>query len=90
MSFDGIESLLFSKEEIEKAAVTWEERWLQQSNWKESFALLPHRCHLTKKLIWMKMGYRGALKYFGTRRSYTEVRWHHYDEHIVWELTRYK
>lgn len=84
----GFGSIFPTKEELEKAEQIWNWRWQQYSTWEKSFALLPHRCHLSKKWIWMRMGYRGTLLSPDIGNRLTLSRWHHYDEHIIWELKR--
>jgi hypothetical protein len=55
--------------------------------WTRQFAWLPHRCELTRKIIWFQHGYRGHMIWYG-EWSTDEYRWHRYDEHIIWELQR--
>lgn len=36
-----------------------EKYFLRSAVWEWTFAWLPHKCQLTKKLIWLKYAYRG-------------------------------
>ena len=52
------------------------------------FALLPQRCAISGKLIWLKNGYfyiRSA-QWHGV--PLTDCRWHDVTEHIIWQLKR--
>ena len=80
--------LSFNKKDLAAIRVQWEKWWDQESVWSSSFALIPHKCHLSKKWVWMRMGYRGALDRPGKILSHRYTRWHHYDHHIMWELRR--
>jgi len=57
--------------------------------WKHEFAWLPQRCRLSKRLIWLKKGYKGTAKYPkypGPGSPVTEIHWHDTGEHIKWLL----
>jgi len=61
--------------------------------WIKEFAWLPHRCMLTKKIIWLKDAYKGTALYSVHNSVHdavitSEYRWHDYDEHIIWELQK--
>ena len=67
--------------------------FLRKAVWKHKFALLPHRCRISKKWIWLKKGYEGTAIYIGYTGSYpgtpvTETHWHTTGEHIKWVLTK--
>lgn len=64
--------------------------FLKRAEWKETFAILPHRCRISKRLIWFKKAYKGVatLKYGGPFEDITETHWHESGEHIKWLLTR--
>jgi hypothetical protein len=56
--------------------------------WTRQFAWLPHRCELTKKIIWLQSAYQGRAGYGDPNEAVYEYRWHDYNEHIIWELKR--
>jgi len=59
------------------------------ATWTKDFAWLPHRCMLTKKIIWLKNAYKGTAIYgFYDNVTTTEYGWHDKHEHIIWELQR--
>jgi len=62
--------------------------FLRKAIWKERFALLPHRCRISKKIIWLKKGYEGTATYTGPGLPVTETHWHTTGEHIKWILTK--
>ena len=62
--------------------------FLRKAVWKHKFALLPHRCRISKKWIWLKKGYEGTATYTGPGTPVTETHWHTTGEHIKWVLTR--
>jgi len=67
-------------------AGTWV--FLRRAKWKETFAILPHRCRISKRLIWFKKAYKGVATYTGPGTPVTETHWHETGEHIKWLLTR--
>jgi len=67
-------------------AGTWV--FLRKAKWKETFAILPHRCRISKRLIWLKKAYKGVATYTGSGTPVTETQWHESGEHIKWLLTR--
>ena len=59
------------------------------ATWTRQFAWLPHRCMLTKKIIWLQFAYQGIAGYYGQSVHVVyEYHWHRYDEHIIWELRK--
>ena len=67
--------------------------FLRKAVWKYEFAFLPHRCRISKKIIWLKKAYKGTATYpkvgyptFGL--PITETHWHSTGEHIKWLLTK--
>ena len=62
--------------------------FLRKAVWKHKFAILPHRCRISKKWIWLKKGYKGVATYTGPGLPVTETRWHTTGEHIKWLLTK--
>ena len=72
----------------EDYAGTWV--FLRRAKWKETFAILPHRCRISKRLIWFKKAYKGVATYTapGPGTPVTETQWHETGEHIKWLLTR--
>lgn len=67
-------------------AGTWV--FLRKAKWKETFAFLPHRCRISKRLIWLKKAYKGVAIYYGPDTPAIETQWHESGEHIKWLLTR--
>lgn len=74
-------------------AGTW--IFLKKAKWKESFALFPHRCRISKRWIWLKKAYKGVATYttsslfsFPPSIAVKETQWHESGEHIKWLLTR--
>lgn len=62
--------------------------FLKRAKWKETFALLPHRCRISKRWIWLKKAYKGVATYTGPGTPVIETHWHESGEHIKWLLTR--
>lgn len=62
--------------------------FLRKAKWKETFAFLPHRCRISKRLIWLKKAYKGVATYTGPGTPITETHWHESGEHIKWLLTK--
>lgn len=50
--------------------------------WAWEFAWLPHRCELSKKLIWLKYAYRGEAR-LGDYMDPRDIRWRTNEEHIL-------
>jgi hypothetical protein len=67
-------------------AGTWV--FLQKAKWKETFAILPHVCRISKRWIWLKKAYKGVATYTGPVLPVTETHWHESGEHIKWLLTK--
>jgi len=62
--------------------------FLRKAKWKETFAFLPHRCRISKRLIWLKKAYKGVAIYYGPGTPVTETHWHESGEHIKWLLSK--
>jgi len=62
--------------------------FLRKAIWKHKFALLPNRCRISKRLIWLKKGYQGTATYTGPGFPVTETHWHTTGEHIKCMLTK--
>jgi len=58
----------------------------KMATWTRQFAWLPHRCELTKKIIWLQLAYQGRAGYHGPGEVVYEYHWHRYDEHLIWTL----
>ena len=58
----------------------------EKAKWQLSFAFLPHRCFITKKLIWLKYGYKGCAHYRRENTFVPEYRWHDKSQHLIWLL----
>jgi hypothetical protein len=53
---------------------------------KYSFALLPKRCLLSGKLIWLKKGYKLTRMITGPGDPVYMYRWHDRYEHLLWRI----
>lgn len=62
--------------------------FLRKAVWKERYAILPHRCRISGKWIWLKKGYKGTSVYKGPGTDVIETKWHDSGEHIKWLLTK--
>lgn len=64
--------------------------FLAKAEWKLSFALLPKRCRISNKLIWLKHGYIGTLDTMTGLNDPVKVKltkWHSTVEHLAWLMT---
>jgi hypothetical protein len=43
--------------------------------WKFTFAWLPHRCHVSNRLIWLMSGYQGTAMWTGPGTPVFETHW---------------
>ena len=55
--------------------------------WTREFVWLPHRCDITKRIIWLQRAYRGRAVW-GPGNNVVETRWHTSDEHLIYLLKR--
>ena len=58
----------------------------QRASWTKKFALLPRRCALTDKIIWLKWAYEGVAVWTGPGDNVYEYRWHNLKGHLLWLL----
>ncbi len=65
-----------SMEEMDRA-------FYSHAEWSMKFAMLPHRCSITKKIIWLQYAYRGVATWTGPGDDAVEVRWHDRHEHLI-------
>lgn len=57
--------------------------------WQYKFAWLPHRCHISNRIIWLTWAYRGTAAYrAGDFDAVYEHRWHDRIEHLIWTLKK--
>jgi len=57
--------------------------------WEYRFAWLPHRCEISRRLIWLERAYRGtALFRSGDIDTIAEHRWHTSTHHLIWILKK--
>jgi hypothetical protein len=57
----------------------------KMATWTLEFAWLPHRCDVTRQIIWLQHAYRGCVKWSDNWIT-TEYRWHDRHEHLIWVL----
>jgi hypothetical protein len=50
------------------------------------FALLPHRCYLSNRLIWLKFAYRQMAMYSGPGDVIYDERWYNKHEFLIAKL----
>lgn len=60
--------------------------FLQRCDWELKFALLPHRCVISNKLIWLKHAYRGIRVITGPGEPIIESHWLTKEEFVIWRL----
>jgi hypothetical protein len=70
-----------SREEMDQA-------FYNRAQWSLKFALIPHRCDITKKLIWLEYAYCGRAIWTGPGDDAVETRWHSKHEHLIFQLKR--
>jgi hypothetical protein len=70
-----------SKEEMDQA-------FYNRAQWSLKFALVPHRCDIIKKLIWLEYAYCGRAVWTGPGSDAVETRWHSKHEHVIFQLKR--
>ena len=63
-----------------------DQAFYNRAQWSMKFAILPHRCELTKKIIWLQFAYRGRASYGDPSDAVYEYRWHDRHEHLFWVL----
>ena len=57
-----------------------------RAQWTMEFAWLPHRCDITKRIIWLQWAYRGRAVWTGPGDDAVETRWHDRHEHLIYTL----
>jgi hypothetical protein len=70
-----------NKKEIDQA-------FYNRAQWSMKFTILPHRCDITKKIIWLQYAYYGIAIWTGPGDDAVETRWHSKLEHIIFQLKR--
>ena len=75
-------SLGYSVRSVEEA----DRAFYSRAQWSMKFAILPHRCDITKKIIWLEYAYRGVAIWTGPGDDAVEVRWYDRHEHLIWTL----
>ena len=65
-----------------------EDVWFYRNclGWQLRFALFPHRCDLTDRVIWLEYAYKGTSMLTGPGDPIIEHRWHDKAEHLIWKL----
>ena len=68
----------------DKASDNW---WFYKTaNVKYTFALLPRRCVLSGKLIWLEKCYKFTRMITGPGNPVYLYKWHNKHEHLIWQL----
>ena len=57
-----------------------------KASWSRKFCLLPRKCALSNKLIWLQYAYRGVAGWSGPGEPAYQYKWHSSKEHIIWKL----
>ena len=57
------------------------------TSWHRRFAVLPHRCRISKKIIWFKMGWMGRYIDYTQYIPEPDETWHNEKDHLLWILT---
>ena len=70
-----------SEEEMNQA-------FYNRAQWSMNFAILPHKCDISKKIIWLQYAYRGRAIWTGLGFAAIETRWHSKLEHVIFQLKR--
>ena len=65
-----------------------DQEFYRSAKWSLRYAILPHRCELTKKIIWLENAYYGCAEWLRPGGLEYEDCWHRYNEHIIWELQK--
>ena len=65
-----------------------DQAFYNRAQWSLKFALLPHRCDASKKLIWLEYAYCGRAIWTGPGDDAVETRWHSKHEHLIFQLKR--
>ena len=63
-----------------------DQAFYNRAQWSMKFAILPYRCDVTKKIIWLQYAYRGVAIWTGPGDDAVEVRWHDCHEHLIYTL----
>jgi len=75
-------SLGYSVRSVEEA----DQAFYDHAEWSMKFVILPHRCDITKKIIWLQYAYCGVAIWTGPGDDAVEIRWHDRHEHLIWTL----
>ena len=59
--------------------------YYKMATWTAKFAWWPHRCELTKRIIWLQYAYRGCVRWSDGWAT-PDYRWHDRHEHLIWTL----
>lgn len=56
------------------------------SNWELKFALVPHRCCKSQRLMWLTYAYKGTRIITGPGTPVIETFWMNKEDFIIWRL----
>jgi len=76
-----------------RASLGWQAKTMAEADyffykmatWTLEFAWLPHRCDVTRRIIWLQHAYRGCVRWSDNWIT-TEYRWHDRHEHLIYAL----
>jgi hypothetical protein len=58
---------------------------LNYTTWRCRFALLPHRCDITNRIIWLEYAWCAEPSWITTYEDYKTI-WHDEQEHLIWVI----
>jgi hypothetical protein len=61
----------------------WYESFFRKAQWRLTFAWRPHRCLLSNRRIWLKLGYQGEAVWTGPGEPVFEIHWLTKEEFLV-------
>lgn len=59
---------------------------VKATNWNLKFSIMPHRCAISGKRIWLENAYKGTRTITGPGTPIIEHYWVRYDEFVIWNL----
>jgi hypothetical protein len=63
--------------------------WRRRSEWRLQYLWWPRRCHISGRLMWLEMAYKGVLIGYGYDGNLSyDTRYHSTVEHLIWLLKK--